>query len=150
MSESPALPTFSVPFDPVPVATRHDGWSAEKQRAFVDALAACGCVKAAADHVGMTAKSAYRLRNRPEAASFAAVWDRAQREGFARTRDNAVERAIYGERVPIYRHGRQVGTRVRYNDRLIFAVLNRDTARLRALASSTRSNGSSDNSGDIP
>lgn len=149
MTESPALPTFDVPFDPVPVAARHDGWTPEKQRWFIDALAACGCVKAAARHVGMTAKSAYRLRNRPDAAGFAAVWDHAQREGFARTHDNAVERAIYGEQVPIYRRGRQVGTRVRYNDRLIFAVLNRDAARLRALASSTAANGSPDTFGDI-
>lgn len=148
MTGSPALPAFDIPFDPVPVAARHDGWTPDKQRGFINALAACGCVKAAAGHVGMTAKSAYRLRNRPDAASFTAVWDRAQREGFARTRDNAVERALYGEQVPIYRRGRQVGTRVRYNDRLIFAVLNRDTARLRALASSPTANTSPDTFGD--
>ncbi len=77
MTESPALPTFDVPFDPVPVAARHDGWTPEKQRGFIDALAACGCVKAAAQHVGMTPKSAYRLRNRADAISFAAVADRS-------------------------------------------------------------------------
>ncbi len=152
MTESlalPALPAFAVAFDPVPVAARHDGWMPDKQRGFIDALAACGCVKAAAKHVGMTAKSAYRLRSRADAASFAAVWDQARREGFARTRDNAVERALYGERVPIYRGGRQVGTRVRFNDRLILAVIRHDTARLRAIGSSATPNGSPVVPGDI-
>lgn len=150
MPDSPALPAFDVPFDPVPVVARHDGWTPDKQRGFVDALAACGCVKAAAGHVGMTAKSAYRLRNRADAASFAAVWDHAQREGVARTHDNAVERAIYGEQVPIYRRGRQVGTRVRHDNRLVCAMLKHDAARLRALASSTKPNGSPVGFGDVP
>jgi hypothetical protein len=149
MTESPALPAFDVPFDPVPVAARHDGWTPEKQRGFIDALAASGSVKAAAGHVAMTAKSAYRLRNRADATSFAAVWDLAVREGFGRTRDTAVERAIYGEQVPIYRGGLQVGTCVRHDNRLMMTVLRHRTAQLHARASSKAQNGSSDGFTDM-
>jgi hypothetical protein len=150
MPESPALPAFDVPFDPVPVAARHDGWSPVKQRGFIDALAACGCVKAAAGHVGITAKSAYRLRNRADAVGFAAVWDQAQREGSARTHDTAIERAMNGERIPVYRRGLQVGTRVRHDNRLVMAVMRHRTAQLNARASSSARNGSPDDFADMP
>jgi hypothetical protein len=150
MLESPALPAFDVPFDPVPVAARHDGWTPAKQRTFIDALAACGCVKAAAGHVGMTAKSAYRLRNRADAVGFAAVWDQAQREGSGRMHDTAMERALNGEHTPIYHRGRQVGTRVRHDNRLVMAVMRHRTAQLNARASSTAQNTSSNDFADMP
>ncbi len=35
-------------FAPVPVAHRHDGWTAERQRAFIEALADSGSVTIAA------------------------------------------------------------------------------------------------------
>jgi molybdenum-dependent DNA-binding transcriptional regulator ModE len=38
---------------------RHDGWTAEKQRMFLAALAATGAVGTAARLVGMTRKAAY-------------------------------------------------------------------------------------------
>lgn len=149
MPDSPTLPAFDIPFDPVPVAKRHGGWTPEKQRGFIDALGVCGCVTAAAGHVGMTAKSAYRLRNRADAASFAAVWDLAAREGFARTRDDAVERAIHGEEVPVYRRGKQIGTRIRHDNQLMMTVIRHRTAQLYALASSIARQGSSDESADV-
>jgi hypothetical protein len=150
MTESPALPAFDIPFDPVPVAARHDGWTPAKQRGFIGALAAWGCVKAAAGHVGMTPKSAYRLRSRADAASFAAVWDRAVDEGIAQTREAAFARAIHGERVPHYYGGRLVGTHVRFNDRLMLAVLKHDMARRGRLFSSTEPNGWTEFCGDVP
>jgi hypothetical protein len=33
-----------IPFTPVPVRARHDGWTAERQIAFIEALAATGAV----------------------------------------------------------------------------------------------------------
>jgi hypothetical protein len=98
----------------------------------------------------MTAKSAYRLRNRADAAGFAAVWDQAQREGSARTHDTAIERAMNGERIPVYRRGLQVGTRVRHDNRLVMAVMRHRTAQLNARASSNAQNGSSDDFADMP
>ena len=56
---------------------RRDGWTVERQLAFLDMLARTGSVTTAADVVGMSRESAYRLRKRASAALFAAQWDRA-------------------------------------------------------------------------
>jgi len=57
--------------------TRRDGWTLERQLAFLSALRRTRCVTAAAAAVGMTREGAYRLRRRPSAALFAAQWDAA-------------------------------------------------------------------------
>ena len=63
------------PFYPVPVRTRCDGWTIERQADFLGLLAECGSVIGACEGVGMSRKSAYRLRALPGAESFAAAWD---------------------------------------------------------------------------
>jgi hypothetical protein len=55
---------------------RHDGWTAERQLRFLDALARTHSVSEAAELAGMSRESAYRLRERREGALFAALWDR--------------------------------------------------------------------------
>jgi hypothetical protein len=62
-------------FLPVPLRARHDGWTPERQAAFLVALAAAGSVSSAVRKVGMSRESAYALRKHPGGASFAAVWD---------------------------------------------------------------------------
>jgi hypothetical protein len=62
-------------FLPVPLRARHDGWTPERQAAFLVALAGTGSVLAAARKVGMSRESAYQLRKHSGAASFAAAWD---------------------------------------------------------------------------
>lgn len=62
-------------FRPVPLRARTDGWSEERQCGFLAALYATGSVAAAARSVGMTRASAYWLRARPGAESFAHAWD---------------------------------------------------------------------------
>jgi hypothetical protein len=42
-AERPPLPEFA----PVPRKFRHDGWTPERQKAFVEALADCGSVRRA-------------------------------------------------------------------------------------------------------
>ncbi|MGA9581542.1 MAG: hypothetical protein WBR13_06200 [Allosphingosinicella sp.] len=59
----------------MPVRARNDGWTAERQRAFITALARTGCIGRAAAAAGMSRESAYRLRRRKGAESFAAAWD---------------------------------------------------------------------------
>ena len=49
-------------FTPVPTRQRDDGWSPARQRAFLEALASCGSVSAAARVVGLSRESAYALR----------------------------------------------------------------------------------------
>jgi hypothetical protein len=55
---------------------RRDGWTPERQLRFLDALARTRSVTRAAACAGMSRESAYRLRNRPGADLFAALWDR--------------------------------------------------------------------------
>ena len=65
-------------FCPVPnLRRRHDGWSVGRQADFLGYLAETGSVLAACRRVGMTRQSAYRLRRRDRARSFAAAWDAA-------------------------------------------------------------------------
>jgi hypothetical protein len=67
----------SLEFDPVPRRARVDGWSAEKQRAFIAALATTGSHHRAVKAVGMRVPSVVRLREGEGAESFSAAWDRA-------------------------------------------------------------------------
>ena len=62
-------------FTPVSLRYRRDGWIPGRQSDFLGRLAETRSVAAAARLVGMTRESAYRLRDRPGAESFAAAWD---------------------------------------------------------------------------
>ncbi|MET0370373.1 MAG: hypothetical protein ABW039_03245 [Sphingobium sp.] len=93
----PGPDQIAIAFTPVPLARhRHDGWTPNTQRRFVDALGALGSVGQAARAVGMTRASAYRLRARAGAESFAAAWDRALDIGRSRMFDIAMTRALDG------------------------------------------------------
>lgn len=121
MHESPE----PFPFTPVPSASRcHDGWTPERQRAFIAALAKIGMVSAAARTAGMSRKSAYALLARagPE-SSFARAWGDAQAAGRTTAWFTAVDRAIHGVEVPYFYRGIQRGTKRVYNDRLLIAAL---------------------------
>lgn len=63
------------PFLPVPVRSRRDGWTVERQGNFIGYLAETGCVADAARRVGMSRMAAWRLRRRPGAESLARAWD---------------------------------------------------------------------------
>lgn len=62
-------------FHPVPLRARRDGWTVERQCAFLGHLYLTGCVTTAAQAVGMGRESAHRLRLRQGAESFAHAWD---------------------------------------------------------------------------
>lgn len=66
-------------FTPVPVRARADGWTEERQRGFIRALAQHASVTHAAAAVGMSRESAYRLAARKHARSFVRAWRVAQR-----------------------------------------------------------------------
>ena len=100
-------------FTPVPVRARKDGWTPHLQRAFIAALRRTRSISKAARAVGMSRESAYRLRARPGAESFAAAWDSAMatRPPPARTNHSQLWfRAVFGKVKPIIRNGEQVGT----------------------------------------
>lgn len=82
----------AVPLD----RSRSNGWTAAQQERFILALHVMGSVGQAAKAVGMSRQSAYNLRERPGAESFAKSWDAAIEMGRARQFDLAMERAING------------------------------------------------------
>jgi len=74
----PRPPRRRIPaFHPVPLVPRADGWTPERQAAFIGYLAQTRSVLDAARMVRMGRESAYRLRKRHGAAGFAAAWDAA-------------------------------------------------------------------------
>jgi hypothetical protein len=68
-------------FMPVPLKPRHDGWTPDLQRRFILALASGLGPAAAARSVGKNRPTAYALRKRPGAESFAVAWDEALKLG---------------------------------------------------------------------
>jgi len=71
----PWQPYLRLPaFLPVPLRARRDGWTPARQARFIGFLAQTGCVRTAAQLVGLTRESAYRLRKRVGASSFIAAW----------------------------------------------------------------------------
>jgi hypothetical protein len=75
---------------------RHDGWSPQRQTQFLEVLAATGTVGRAAQAVGMSKMSAYKLRKRIGAESFVVAWDDALSAERALMLDYAMDRAING------------------------------------------------------
>lgn len=108
---------------------RADGWTPEKQAGFIEALSETGNVSAAAAKVGMGTTSAYNLRKEPGAASFAQAWDAAQRTGFARLQDIAMDRAINGVAVAHFYKGEQVGEKRWFDNRLLMFMMRQTMTR---------------------
>ncbi|MDF2495304.1 hypothetical protein [Sphingomonas sp.] len=121
--EPERAPADPLAFTPVPRRYRHDGWTAERQRGFIHALAETGSVKAAARRIGKTTEGAYHMRRQPGADSFRAAWEAALASGVQRLTDIAMERAVEGVPIPVFHKGEQVGERRWYNDRLLMFML---------------------------
>ncbi|MET1756543.1 hypothetical protein ABVV53_13955 [Novosphingobium sp. RD2P27] len=133
MTDTPRTPRprATLPaFTPVPrERERHDGWTPERQRGFIAALADTGSVKAAAHAVNMTPEGAYVLRRHARGASFRKAWEAALALGVQRLEDVAMERALHGIEVPVYSYGQLIGTRRVYNDRLLMFLLRNRAAK---------------------
>ncbi|MFN3620031.1 hypothetical protein [Sphingorhabdus sp.] len=109
---------------PVRRRPRYDGWTEEKQRRFIEALADTGLVNHAAKAVGMTRESAYRLRRSAHGAAFARAWDAAREHAGCALEDIAFERAIEGVEHNVYdQYGEIICTKRVYNDRLLTFLL---------------------------
>ena len=93
---------------PVPVRVRADGWTAERQRTFLIVLAETGSVSAACQEAGVSSRSAYRLRARPDAEGFARTWDQALKIATVRLTTLAFERAMRGTVRGIWKEGQLV------------------------------------------
>lgn len=129
MTEVPSAPPEAeddpLAFTPVPFERlHHNGWSPQRQRDFIAALAAMGNVLRAARAVGMTKQAAYGLRKRPGAESFAAAWDLALHMGYDDMLGRAMDRALRGVATPRCYKGKVVGMRYTFDHRLAMAALN--------------------------
>lgn len=107
----------------VPTLPRADGWTAQRQRDFLEALASCGSVGAAARRVGMSRESAYALRRRADARGFAQAWDAARLLAAEHLVDLAWDRAVEGELRPLVYHGEVVGEVRHYDNRLLLGLI---------------------------
>ena len=95
-------------------ATRHDGWTMEKQLAFLEALAAGGNVTRAAATVGKSAGSAYRLRGRLGPGDiFTYGWNAALAMAYHRMRELALDRIDHGVAAATVYKGEVVASKTR-------------------------------------
>ena len=126
-SQGPHGSTTSVglDFDPAPTRKQKAGWTAERQRKFIDHLSLTGHAGEAAALVGLSSTSAYRLANKAGAESFARAWDSALR--LAATRGTAIawDRALNGRVERFYRDGQLVMERRIPSDYLLTWLLSR-------------------------
>jgi len=102
---------------------RHDGWSPERRRIFLECVADGHTIEAACAHVGMSKASVYALRRRD--AGFALAWSGAALRARDTVADVLMSRAIDGQ---VDTWTRADGTEVRrhrYDNRLALALLRR-------------------------
>ncbi len=124
-------------FHPVPLRPRADGWTVRRQCEFLALLYVSGSVTAAASGAGMTRETAYRLRRRAGAESFAAAWDRVLTppgSGRARrvdcdyrkvTNETLFRRAETGLVQPVIYRGRMTAIRWKPDDSALLRLVKR-------------------------
>jgi hypothetical protein len=115
-----------MPFDGVELDNsrkRLAGWSADRQRLFLETLAETGSVHLASDAARLTARSAYRLRTRSPA--FARAWDTALQLSVGRLSAIVFDRAINGRVEQIFREGDLIAERRVPSDKLLTWLLAR-------------------------
>jgi len=121
-----AEPVLPMPFDGVELDNsrkRLAGWSADRQRLFLETLAETGSVHLASDAARLTARSAYRLRTRSPA--FARAWDTALQLSVGRLSAIVFDRAINGRVEQIFREGDLIAERRVPSDKLLTWLLAR-------------------------
>ena len=118
----PAPAPGVVPFKPEP-SRRVGGWSAPRQRLYIETLAETGSVHLSARAAGLSARSAYALRVRSPA--FSAAWDAAQQLAVGRLSALAFDRAIHGRIEQIYHQGDVVAEKRVPSERLLMWLLSR-------------------------
>lgn len=145
----PAPATAAEPFDGVALSDsrkRLAGWSADRQRLFLTALAETGSVHLACDAARLKARSAYALRARSPA--FASAWDTAEQLATGRLAAIAFDRAIAGRIEQVWQGGELVAERRVPSDRLLMWMLARLDPRRFAAPWERRKDGAADPQAD--
>lgn len=136
-ANTPSLPTLAEALPATPSAAPDGSFTRPRQVEFLQALAACGAVRRASGHVGISYRTAYRERRASPA--FRRAWDAALLSARALSEDVLATRALDGVEEEVMYHGEVVATRRRYDSRLLLAHLARldkltEDARTRAFA----------------
>jgi hypothetical protein len=121
-----STPYVGLEFTPAPTRKRQAGWTAERQRTFVERVALTGNVGEACALVGLSSTSFYRLCTKPGAHSFVQAC-KAARVLAAGARGSAIawDRAINGRVERFYRNGELVMERRIPSDYLLTWLLAR-------------------------
>uniref|UniRef100_UPI000833C0CD hypothetical protein n=1 Tax=Sphingomonas sp. CCH9-E2 TaxID=1768776 RepID=UPI000833C0CD len=121
----------------VPDAQRYDGWTPEKQKRFLTALARGHNVTKACAIVGMSRSTAYALRDSARGAAFALGWKAAQLRARDSLADELMDRAFNGVRESVTGDDGRITTRHRYDNQLAWKMLNRLDKRADAACTDT-------------
>jgi len=121
IAPAPDVPEFT----PAPTRKSRAGWTADRQRKFIEHLSLTGSVGEACALVGVASSSAYRLRNKAGADSFARAWDAALALAPTRLGAIALDRAINGRVERFYKDGELVMERRMPSDYLLTWLLSR-------------------------
>lgn len=108
---------------------RHDGWTPQRQRAFLRALSETGSVRDACARTQISTTSAYRMRDR--SVAFDRAWRRALAKVAPTIEQAAYERAVLGWDEPVWHGGKIVGHRRRYSDSLLRLLVTRGVGEAR-------------------
>jgi len=98
-------------------------WTGEIKTLFLEALSQRGNVSAACRRVGLSTETAYRQRRRDSV--FARAWAAAMALGRRVTEEALADRAIDGIEEDVWYRGEVVGTRRKYDNRLLLAHMAR-------------------------
>src|SRR4051812_48349810 len=121
-----ALTTPEPPeFEIAPTRKRHAGWTAERQRRFIEHLSLTGHVGEACALVGVASSSAYRLKHKLGAESFSRAWDAALRLSPTRPVAIGLDRALNGRVERHYKNGELVMERRIPSDYLLTWFISR-------------------------
>ena len=112
-----------IPFEPVPLRPRRDGWTVEKQYAFIEALAETGIVEEACRRVGMSRTSRRQPPAPPVRRAFPPAWEAALDYSLYRIEEDVFTRSRRGVARPIFYKGEQVGEWRHYDERLTMFLL---------------------------
>jgi hypothetical protein len=121
MAHESSLPA-PIPLSP---SRQGNGWTIERQRAFLEKIAQCGNVERSAGMVGMTRQSAYAFRLSTAGRAFDLAWDAALLLARQRMIDDTYELAFEGSVEQIYRDGKLVQEKRKRDPKTLLATIER-------------------------
>jgi hypothetical protein len=114
-----------IPTDAAGRTLRHDGWTPDRQRAFLESIAAGETVERACRLVQMSVASAYALKQRATGQSFALGWRAANLLGREAIADRMLTRAMDGYVETVTRPDGSTYSRHKYDNRTAMTLLTR-------------------------